>query len=326
MTSNTDDRGIKILKRAAQAVGKEWNIIQDVICTTPILKDFATKIEKGQKLVLDISKETIEKIQKGELKIMETKEGVLKAEICTPNGVIKQHMDLKYEDICNIEDPTAFSNMVQMANMRNQLQEIVDQLESLGIAVQSILMGQQNDRIALYRSGEQLYLEAKVIKDNIIKQQLIVSALKSLEDARMQMIENIITDISTIVSYDNKEIKMKSNELKEVLERINLSFDVINRASFLKAGIYYEQEETEAMMLTLKKYASFLNEQINKNANLLYQYDTADMKIKGKWHERSKNIPQKIDILMNKYNMSQQLLEVDYQTLNDWGIVNESEY
>lgn len=319
---NNVDRGLRILRQAAQTSMEKLSAVQDIIYASPALKEFVSGIENGQKLVLDISKDTMEKIQSGELNIMKTKDGILKAEICNPNGTVKQHMNLKFEDFCEVPNLTELANMAQMTSMKQQLEIVVEQLESLGVAVQCILVGQQNDRIALYKSGEQLYLESKVTKNNLMQQQLIVIALKSLEDARMQMIENIKTDIASIVAYDNKEIKMKPNELKEKLERINSSFDVINRTSFLKAGIYFELEETEAMMLSLEQYSSFLSDQINKNAKLLYDYDKTDKYIDGKWHERSEKIPLTIDLLVDKYNMDQQVLEIDYQMLCNLGVIS----
>lgn len=317
-----DDRGIRILRRKSEIDFKKLSTIHEIINAVPVLEVFISKMEKGQKLVLDISKETMRKIQSGELKIMETKEGVLKAEICDPNGIMKEHMNVKYEEFCKVPNPIELANMAQIVNMKQQLQAVVEELESLGRAVRGVLVGQQNDRIGLYKSGEELYLEAKVIKNTYLQQQLIGVALKSLEDARMQMIENIKTDITSISAYDHGRIKMKSQEINEILERINLSFDVINRASFLKAGIYYEQDEMQAMLLSLEQYSVFLSEQINKNAKLLYDYDKADKCISGKWHERSEKLPQTIDSLIEKYNRDQQVLEVEYQTLYELGVFN----
>lgn len=316
------DSGISMLRRLSKTTLEKSTTIQDVINAAPVLKEFISGIEKGQKLVLDISKETMNKIQNGDLKVMQTKEGVLKAEICDPNGVIKQHMNLKYEDFCNVPNPASLANMAQMMEMKQQLQVVIEQLETLSMAVQSVLVGQQNDRIALYKSGEQLYLEAKATKNSLMQQQLIVAALKSLEDARMQMIENIKTEITTIIAYDKRSIKLKSKELNERLDRINLTFDVINRASFLKAGIYFEQEETEAMMLSLEQYSLFLSEQINKNIKVLNDYDRSDKYIEGKWYERAIRIPQTINSLADKYEMDQQHLEMDYQTLNELGVIS----
>lgn len=310
-------------KRTVKLDFKKIDVLKDLILCLPDLHEFVSGIEVGQKLVLDISKETMRKIQSGELKLMHTKSDVLKAVICDPNGTIKQHMNVKYEDFCNVPNPAGVANSLQMASMSQQLTQVKEQLEMVGFAVQEVIAGQQNDRIALYYAGEQIYLEASKTQNEFLKIQLTASAIRSLEEAKSKMVESIKQDIAYIKAYDQQDIKLKPKELSDRIIRINKSFDVVNRAALLKAGIYQELNEIPAMMTSLQQYAGFLSESINANARLLYDYDKSDTKIEGKWHERARNIPQSIQLMIENHEHDQQLLEIDYNTLEKAGLLNE---
>lgn len=310
-------------KRAVKLDFMKMDGLKDLILCLPELHEFVTGIEVGQKLVLDISKETMRKIQSGELKLMHTKSDVLKAVICNPNGTIVQHMDVKYENFCNIPNPAGVANSLQMASINQQLATVKEQLEMVGFAVQEVIAGQQNDRIALYYAGEQIYLEASKTQNEFLKMQLTASAIRSLEEAKSKMVESIKLDIAQIKAYDRQEIKLKPREVSERISRINKSFDVVNRAALLKAGIYHELDEIPAMMTSLQQYAGFLSESINANAKLLYDYDKSDTKIEGKWHERACSIPQSIQLMIENHEQDQQLLEIEYDTLQKAGWINE---
>ena len=310
-------------KRAVKLDYQKIDMLKDLILCLPDLHEFVSGIEIGQKLVLDISKETMRKIQSGELKLMHTKSDVLKAAICDPKGTIKQHLNVKYEDFCNVPNPAGVANSLQMASMRQQLAEVKEQLEMVGFAVQEVIAGQQNDRIALYYAGEQIYLEASQTQNEFLKIQLTASAIRSLEEAKSKMVESIKQDIAHIKAYDQQDIKLKPKELSDRIIRINQSFDVVNRAALLKAGIYQDMNEIPAMMTLLQQYASFLSESINANARLLYDYDKSDTRIEGKWHERARSIPQSIQLMIENHEHDQQLLEIDYDTLEKAGLLNE---
>lgn len=252
---------------------------------------------------------------------MQTKDDVLKAVICDSNGTIKQHMNVKYESFCNIPNSAELANSLQMAGISQQLATIKEQLEMVSCAVQEVLAGQQNDRIALYYAGEQIYLEANKTQNKFLRMQLTASAIRSLEEAKAKMIESIKLDIANIRAYDQQEIKLRPKELSDRITRINKSFEVVNRAALLKAGIYHELGEIPAMMFSLQQYAAFLSESINANAKLLYDYDKSDTKIEGKWHERARNIPKSIQLMIESHEQDRQLLEIDYDILRESGII-----
>ena len=114
---------------------------------------------------------------------------------------------------------------------------------------------------------------------------------------------------------------MKSEAIDAKIQIINSAFDVINKSSFLKAGIYYENGEIEAMMVSLKQYSGFLSDVINKNADLLYQYDKTDRLLDGEWHKRTTELPTMIVSLIDKYNADEQQLAVDYTELLGMGVI-----
>lgn len=307
----------------SKTVEKNLLAFQGILHTVPGLYDFISKIEVGQKLVLDVSKETLRKIQCGDLKMMQTSDNVLKAVVCDSSGQIRQHLNVKYEQFCNIPNVTELANSLQMANINYQLSAISEQLELVSSAIQDVIQGQYNDRIALYYAGEQLYLESQAIHTEMLRMQLISSSLRSLEEGKIKMIESIKTDISKIRAHSNRTIKLKPEQITERIQQINASFDVINRAVQLKASIYYDLQEVEAMFATLQHYATFLEDTINCNEKLLYDYDKTDKKINGKWNERAKQLPQSIGLLVESYAQDYQRIEIDYKTLQKVGAINE---
>lgn len=286
-----DTEDIGFLKRAVKLDLQKIDAVRNLVYCLPEVHDFVSSIEVGQKLVLDVSKDTMRKIQSGELELMHTKNDVLKAVICDTNGTIKQNMNVKYESFCSIPNSAELAHTLQMAGITQQLAIVKEQLEMVSYAVQEVLMGQQNDRIALYYAGEQIYLEASKTQNEFLRMQLTASAIRFLEEAKTKMIESIKLDIANIRAYDQQELKLKPKEISDRITRINKSFEVVNRAALLKAGIYHELGEIPAMMVSLQQYAGFLSESINANAKLLYDYDKSDTKIEGKWHERVRNIP-----------------------------------
>ena len=54
-----------------------------------------------------------------------------------------------------------------------------------------------------------------------------------------------------------------------------------------------------------------------------YDYDKSDTRIEGKWHERARSIPQSIQLMIENHEHDQQLLEIDYDTLEKAGLLNE---
>lgn len=305
-----------------QIDGKRIEAVKRIVLTIPGLQALASSIQPGQQLVLDISQETMRKLQSGELKLMKTGDDVFKAVICTPGGKIKQHLNVKYEQLGELSNTADLANSLQMANVSRQLAEISEQLEMMGVVLQEILQGQHNDRIALYYAGEQIYLEATKVKNEFLKMHLTSSALRSLEEAKTKMIESIKADIATLDAFDRKQIKLKSGDIQERIRRINQSFDVINRASMLKACIYHELNEVDAMFITLDNYASFLIDTLQTKQQLLYSYDKSDVRLDGKWHERVQQIPQTIQVMLDSHSGKHQLLEIDYETMQKVGLLN----
>lgn len=296
--------------------------VQRILYTVPGLQDFISNIEVGQTLVLDISKEMMRKIQSGELKVMQTGDDVLKAVICNPNGTVKQFLNVKFEQVCNIPNIAELANSLQMANINHQLSVISEQLELMTSAIQDVLQGQYNDRIALYYAGEQLYIEAQTIHNEMLRMQLISSSLRSLEEGKTKMIESIKTDISKVSAHSQRKTKLKPEQIVERIQQINTSFDVINRIVQLKTRIYYDLGETEAMFSTLHHYAVFLEENINRNEQLLYDYDKSDTKLRGKWNERAEQLPQSICSMIDSYAQDNQRIEIDYGTLQKVVAIN----
>lgn len=189
-------------------------------------------------------------------------------------------------------DFAQLSNALQMKAIENQLESILDVLEEIETDVTRIIEGQQNDRIGFFFSGMNLYLESKSIQDEMLKKFVAANALKSLSDANAQMVQSIQTDIAYLLKQEYN--KSKSKRLERINERmtsINKSFEVIYRSFILKAIIYYEQSEIQAMISAIDEYGTFLKNTIIPYAPQLSEHDINDIYLKdGIWERRAASI------------------------------------
>ncbi len=168
-------------------------------------------------------------------------------------------------------------NSLQLAGMQQLIIDIKEEVEEISKTVGRIYTGQQNDRIALYYAGMNLYIEALNIEDSNIKKLLYSHALKEFTESTCKLTLEMQESINNLRTFKSKFIDTKSGtKLLNYISSIQQSYAFIHQSFLMKATIYAKLHETKTMVKTLQEYSSFLDYSINKNLKLLQKYDIND--------------------------------------------------
>lgn len=229
--------------------------------------------EDDAKYVVDMSDEIKAAIEKGETKLITGKEGEIYAQLRNPNGQFGKRLPIKKELAKEGVSVEELQTALQMEVIKEQLQTIIEGLKEIEGRVTEVIQGQRNDRIGLFYSGLSLYIESRDITDVFLKKQLIAQALKSISDANSQMIQDIRTSIKYLFAEQYKQDKNVTEKIDEHLTIIQQCYDVVYRASFLKAAIYQENGEITAMLTAIDEYGRFVEQMIVPYVGRLSELD-----------------------------------------------------
>lgn len=278
------------LKRTMNQAQTAANVIYKAVAKeAPVLAEVQKTMKKGSRYIVDMSEDLMHAIDKGAIKLQQTKDGKLCAQLMQSDGKFGSKLGIKKETIRGEMDPTQIANALQMAALQEQIQGIAEQIVSIDHSVRDVLQGQQNDRIGLYYSGLAMYLEAKNTDNETLRQALLVQSLRSLAESTFQLKLTMESDIKYLVNkeYDAERGK-KVKVIDEKMSNINKSFEFIHQASLLRAAIYCDQGEMKAMTVALGEYSHFIENTVAKNAELLALCDVKDEGgMSGLWKQRA---------------------------------------
>lgn len=249
------------------------------------------KLKPKVRYVVENSEELHKAVDEGIIKLDKSSDGRTYAQIKNGNKYGKK-LGITEESFSQDIDVAQLANALEMKMIEERLAEIIDVMADIGEDVVQILEGQQNDRIGLFYSGMDLFLEAKGIRDETFRKFITANALKTLSDANAQMTQTIQSDIRYLVNREYEKSKGKRLEkINERMTSINKSFEVIYRSCVLKAAIYYEQNEIPAMLTALDEYGKFLKNVIIPNVPQLTEHDINDLYLQdGIWERRANSI------------------------------------
>ena len=229
--------------------------------------------------VVDPGDELKKKIDNGDVQLVRKKSGEILAQIRDKDGHLGKRLPIKKE----LEESGITGDQLEMAlkmeAIKSQLDHIIDTLEVIEKQVKDVVTGQMNDRIGLYYSGLSLYVESKSIQDISLKKLLIAQAIKSLNDANSQLIQDIRSNIEYLLNGDYNSEKSKTKDIKKHLSRIQQSYSIVYRASFIKAMIYQENHEIGGMLTSIEEYGRFVEKLIVPYVGKLSEFDNSNMLI-----------------------------------------------
>ncbi len=247
--------------------------------------------EEGSRYVVDLDDSLKEAISSGDIKLDTNSAGEIFAQLRDENGHFGKRLPIKEELIEQGVSVEAVELALQMDVIRDQLKEIISALSSIEGRVTEVLQGQQNDRLGLFYSGLSLYIEARSINDSVLRKQITGQALKSLSDANSQMIQELRTSVEYLITEQYKKSKKITDKIDEQLSIIHQCYDIVYRASFLKAAIYHENGEVSAMLTAIDEYGRFVEKLIVPYAGKLSELDRHNQFIeKGTWGAISRTL------------------------------------
>jgi len=265
--------------------------------------DEIKKSREGVQFVVDMTPEIKRLLEKGDIKLDCNKAGEIFAQIRDAAGKYGTKLPIKQVAAAAV-NPMDVANALQMKAIEKELNNISDTLDGIEADVKENLKGQQNDRLGTFKNGLDMFLEGRNIKSESFKQQVYAQALKTLGDANAQE----LIELKTAIEYlSNKEFdKHKKNKLQDIdskILEINKCFDVIHKSYILRAEIYFEQGENEAMISVFEDYCKFMKRIIIPYANFLREYDVNDTSMtRGKWEKRA-------DMIYTLENLKEKLSE-----------------
>ena len=249
---------------------------------------------KETKYVVQFSKDIKEELDSGKVKLVANKSGELFAQVRESNGHYGVKLPIKPETVARGLDPQAIATYMQMKAIQKQLDDVFVALGEIGSKVSEVARGQHNDRLALYYSGLNMYYEAGHIKNEALRIGLMAQALQSLNEANSQVMKELKDNIDYIVHksyFSIKDKKKRLNDIDEKMNTINQCFDVIHRAAVIKAMIYYETGELDAMLAVIEEYGKFIDNMIVPNEGILREHDKSDIYLQGGiWESRVKTL------------------------------------
>ncbi|MDY5110087.1 hypothetical protein DXC78_03980 [Faecalicoccus pleomorphus] len=316
-----DSYPMKLLEQAfemqvEQAEKATNKLVSDILKSQEFDPRKLSEGKEKMRLVVDGSDDFIKDYQDGVIKLAKEK-GHVVAQIKN-NGKYGPKLPIKEETYVDGPNSLEIMNACQLKNIADSLQELSNQMLAIDENIKEVLRGQQNDRLGLYYSGVSLYLEANRVSDPAFKIGLISQSLKALSDANYQLVLTMQSDISYLKRKEYESDKRhkfnlmneKVNLMNEKVNNINKAFSAIHQATLMKAAIYCQCGEINAMTSVFNEYALFIQNTVVPNAKLLTQCDMNDTgKLDGTWSSRSLLL-NKVIRIVNQLNGSDEELPI----------------
>ena len=208
--------------------------------------------------VVNISDEQKEAIKNGTLKL-DSKDGELFAQL-KENGKYGKKLSIKEEVQKQGLTQAEAMFAVELASIKEQLENIVEALGEIQGYVIDTIEGLHNDRVALLYSGIHSYIEASQMVNSPLKDLLIAQSIKSLNDSQAQLMQEFKYNLNYLVSKEYKKEKGKRKQTIDAkMDDIHRCFDVISKATLLKAMIYMNINQIPSMLVTFEEYGKFIN-------------------------------------------------------------------
>ena len=241
--------------------------------------------------VVDLSAEQKHAISVGDIKLDFSRDGDTFAQIRNADGSYGEKLPIKKQLAEEGITPEALLLALQMEALKEQLNMMMDTLAEIETSVHDVLAGQRNDRRGLYFSGLTQFLEAKTVKDEYLRKLMLAQAIKTLNDANAQEIQDVRNSIQFLSTEQYKKSKKITDKIEEHLDIIRQGHAVIFKAACTKASIYQESKELMAMSTAFSEYGYYIEKMIKPNAGLLTELDKKNQFIeKGAWGRLSSTL------------------------------------
>lgn len=129
---------------------------------------------------------------------------------------------------------------------------ISEQIESLNELVVRVEQGQYNDRFSGFFSARQLIVEALATRNEQLKKDLLLLAIKENNNTIAKLMMSIYTD-----SLDFTNLKTKQTDANRINILLQQSISYLSSAMQLNVVAYTVLEEHESVIAVLSNYKAF---------------------------------------------------------------------
>lgn len=285
--------------------------VSDMLLASEFVDEFKKAFKADFEYIVDLKPELKKALEKGLVKFDKNKTGETFAQIRNSSGSYGKKISISKRTLKNEINVIDINNAIQLKAIEMKMEEMMLVMGNINQSISEIIHGQQNDRLGLYYSGVNLYLESKEMHDDGLRKLVISQSLKSLSDSNAQMIQSIQANVQYLVDKKYKQKKgNSSSDINERMIEINKSFETIFRSTIMKASIYYETNELSAMLLTLDEYGKFLNKVIIPIVPKLIEYDVNDIYLEnGIWEKRANSLMELEGLRKQLYYHNQNQIE-----------------
>lgn len=281
---------IRVNKEKQAEADNVISLVTKAMVDKGIIDKLPKKKNKEYDYVVQMTDELKQAIDKGEIKFDVGKDGRIFAQLREKGKYGKKLSITKVLKDEGVE-PQEFTNALQVKSMQQQLEEMAQTLENIEETVNEVKQGQQDDRIGLFYSGMNMYLEGRLLNDPDLRKYVTSQALQSISNSNAQLIQQIQSDRNYLLSGSYKKKKGKSyEELQSRMESVNRAFEFIYQSTMLKAAIYYDQNELQSMLMVLNEYKRFIEKVILPVAPQLNEFDEDSKMIETKWERRADSL------------------------------------
>ena len=212
--------------------------------------NFLRSLKPAKMLEANLTETAKQMLDKGEwfLKYSKTKEGFLPVLVDKSNHFVHQ-VTLKTKNVT----PQLSESLNSLATQQ-QLAAVMQQLEAMNNSIQRIERGQRDDRIGLYYSARQQFIEAIVMSDVALQEQALLNAAKTANDARFQLIQTMKSDVNEIIG--NKKLSKKERD--KLSDGVREAMRYINDSTGLCIAVFSALGEQNSIQAALMSYKCFI--------------------------------------------------------------------
>ncbi|KHO12144.1 hypothetical protein OA78_2013 [Latilactobacillus curvatus] len=258
-----------------------------------LLKQLMTK--KDIEYIAKLSSEAKEKIRTGEWSF-----GVRK-KTNELYAVLKDNKTGKNKSFVTLE-PKLIENLgtlPELSAIQNQLAAITEQIDQLNQVVERVEQGQYNDRFAGFFSARQQVIEGLAAKDEILKRELLLAAVKISNETIAKLMFSIHQD-----AVDFTNLKIKSKEFKRIDQFLQNEIGYLNATVQISLIAYSALGEEQSLLAALSNYRSFINQVLLKEVGesqhtVAWKIDNVHPGNDGQFNKIATGITTQIEALIN---------------------------
>lgn len=210
----------------------------------------------------------------------------------TETGKIKSSVTLEKRTVKEL------GNLPELSAIQGQLASISEQIESLNELVIRVEQGQYNDRFSGFFSARQLIVEALATRNEQLKKELLLSAIKENNNTIAKLMMSIYTDSLDFINRDTKP-----RDAKRINTLLQQSISYLSSAMQLNVVAYTVLEEHESVIAVLSNYKAFTEQTLLEpkydGKSLAWKIDNFTKGNSSSFIKLTQNISENIEVLVN---------------------------